>query len=74
MHQLLTDGAARRLDKVAFRWVDRNKTLTYAQSVEGLPSIQPARCITSESAPVIFSSRANLGILCRVRCKPQRST
>ncbi len=34
MHQLLTDGAAREPDKVAFRWVDRNKTLTYAQSVE----------------------------------------
>lgn len=34
MHQLLTDGAAREPDKIAFRWVDRNKTLTYAQSVE----------------------------------------
>jgi len=34
MHQLLTDGAARKPNKVAFRWVDRNNTLTYAQSVE----------------------------------------
>ena len=34
MHQLLTDGAARAPDKVAFRWVDRGKTLTYAQAVE----------------------------------------
>jgi len=34
MHQLLADGAAREPDKVALRWVDRNKALTYAQSVE----------------------------------------
>ena len=34
MHQLLLDGAAREPDKVAFRWVDRNKSLTYAQAVE----------------------------------------
>ena len=33
IHRLLTDGAARDPDKIAFRWVDRNKTLTYAQSV-----------------------------------------
>ena len=33
MHQLLLDGAAREPDKIAFRWVDRDKTLTYAQSV-----------------------------------------
>src|SRR6202140_4598036 len=34
MHQLLADGAARQPDKVALHWVDRNKMLTYAQSVE----------------------------------------
>jgi long-chain acyl-CoA synthetase len=34
IHQLLADGAAREPDKVALRWVDRNKTLTYAQAVE----------------------------------------
>jgi long-chain acyl-CoA synthetase len=33
MHQLLLDGAAREPDKVALRWIDRGKTLTYAQSV-----------------------------------------
>jgi acyl-CoA synthetase (AMP-forming)/AMP-acid ligase II len=34
IHRLLNDGAAREPDKIAFRWVDRNKTLTYSQSVE----------------------------------------
>ena len=34
MHQLLLDGAAREPGKVALRWIDRNKALTYAQSVE----------------------------------------
>lgn len=34
MHQLLIDGAAREPNKAAFHWVDRNRTLTYAQSVE----------------------------------------
>jgi hypothetical protein len=53
MHQLLTDGAARTPDKIAFRWVDRNKTLTYAQSRP--PSTSPARCIAWESATVIAS-------------------
>ena len=33
MHQLLLDGAARHPDKTAFRWVDRNRTLTYAAAV-----------------------------------------
>jgi long-chain acyl-CoA synthetase len=36
MHQLLMDGAAREPDKVALRWIDRGKTLTYAQSVEAM--------------------------------------
>src|SRR5258707_11786981 len=34
MHQLLADGAARQPDKIAFRWVDREMTLTYGQAVE----------------------------------------
>jgi long-chain acyl-CoA synthetase len=33
MHQLLYDGAHRHPDKAAFCWVDRNKSLTFAQSV-----------------------------------------
>jgi long-chain acyl-CoA synthetase len=34
MHQLLADGAARQPNKAALHWVDRNKTVTYAQAVE----------------------------------------
>jgi long-chain acyl-CoA synthetase len=33
MHQLLLDGAERHPDKPAFRWVDRDKTLTYGDAV-----------------------------------------
>lgn len=33
MHQLLLDAAMRDGDKLAFRWVDRDKTLTRAQAV-----------------------------------------
>jgi long-chain acyl-CoA synthetase len=33
MHQLLLDGAARTPEKIAFRWVDRNLELTYADAV-----------------------------------------
>lgn len=33
MHQLLRDGAARRPDKIALRWVDRDIALTFAESV-----------------------------------------
>jgi long-chain acyl-CoA synthetase len=36
MHQLLFDGASRKPDKTAFRWVDRNIALSYAQSVEAM--------------------------------------
>src|SRR5262245_31572998 len=32
MHQLLYDGAARYPDKVAFRWVDRERALTFASA------------------------------------------
>jgi len=33
MHRLLWDGAARTPDKIALRWVDRDRALTYAQAV-----------------------------------------
>lgn len=36
MHQLLLDGAARHPDATALRWVDRDRALSYAQSVEGM--------------------------------------
>ncbi len=36
MHQLLYDGAARMPDKVALRWVDRDRALTFAQSVAAM--------------------------------------
>lgn len=42
MHQLLIDGAALEPDKVAFRWADRNKTLTYVQAVEA--TRRPTSC------------------------------
>lgn len=32
MHQLLYDGAARHPDKIAFRWVDRDRTLSFAEA------------------------------------------
>jgi acyl-coenzyme A synthetase/AMP-(fatty) acid ligase len=34
LHQLLTDGAMRRPDHTAFHWVERDRSLTYAQAVE----------------------------------------
>jgi acyl-coenzyme A synthetase/AMP-(fatty) acid ligase len=36
MHQLLYDGASRTPDKIAFRWVDRDRTLTFVQAVGGM--------------------------------------
>ncbi len=42
LHQLLSDGAARQPDKVAIRWVDRDKTLTYAEAVENVESFAGA--------------------------------
>lgn len=36
MHQLLLDGAERHPDKLAFRWVDRDRSLTYAEAVAGM--------------------------------------
>jgi long-chain acyl-CoA synthetase len=33
MHQLLIDGAARTPEKIAFRWIDRNLELTFAEAV-----------------------------------------
>lgn len=36
MHQLLIDSASRHPDKMAFRWVDRDRSLTYAQGVDAM--------------------------------------
>jgi long-chain acyl-CoA synthetase len=36
MHQLLIDAAERRPDKLALRWVDRERSLTYAQAVDAM--------------------------------------
>jgi long-chain acyl-CoA synthetase len=36
MHQLLTNVADRTPDKLAFRWVDRDKSLTYAEAVAAM--------------------------------------
>jgi long-chain acyl-CoA synthetase len=36
MHQLLIDGAARRPEKTALRWVDRDIALTFAEAVDGM--------------------------------------
>jgi acyl-CoA synthetase (AMP-forming)/AMP-acid ligase II len=33
MHQLVLDAAERRPDKVALRWIDRDRALTYAEAV-----------------------------------------
>ncbi len=42
MHQLLTDAAERSPDKLAFCWVDRQKTLTYAQAVQAMEQMAGA--------------------------------
>jgi acyl-CoA synthetase (AMP-forming)/AMP-acid ligase II len=42
LHQLLSDGAARQREKLAIRWVDRNKTLTYAEAAESVSSFAGA--------------------------------
>ena len=36
MHQLLLDDAERQPDKLAFRWVDRDAALTYAEAVAAM--------------------------------------
>jgi acyl-coenzyme A synthetase/AMP-(fatty) acid ligase len=36
MHQLLYDGAARHPNKVAFRWVDRDRTLSFVEATAGM--------------------------------------
>jgi long-chain acyl-CoA synthetase len=36
IHQLIADGAARRPDRIAFHWVDRNRSLTYAQAASAV--------------------------------------
>ena len=42
MHELLLDGAERHPDKAAFRWVDRDKTLTYAEAVAAMETFAGA--------------------------------
>ena len=36
MHQLLYDGAARHPSKIAFRWVDRERALSFAEAAAGM--------------------------------------
>jgi long-chain acyl-CoA synthetase len=36
MHQLLYDGTARHPDKIAFRWVDRDRTLSFVEAAAGM--------------------------------------
>lgn len=38
-HQLLLDGAARRPDKTAVHWVDRDRRLTYAEAAAGMERV-----------------------------------
>jgi len=41
-HRLLNDGANRTPDKVALHWVERDRSLTYAQAVEGMERVAGA--------------------------------
>lgn len=41
-HQLLIDGANRTPDKVALHWVERDRSLTYAEAVEGMDRVAGA--------------------------------
>ena len=36
MHQLIRDGAVRRPNQTCFRWVDRDRTLTFAEAAEAI--------------------------------------
>ena len=36
MHQLLYDGAAKHADKIAFRWVDRERALSFVEAAAGM--------------------------------------
>lgn len=42
LHQILSDGAARQPDKAAIRWVDRDQTLTYAETAEAVENFAGA--------------------------------
>src|SRR5215475_4375315 len=42
MHRLLIAAADRRPEKLAFRWVDRDRSLTYAQAVEAMEKMAGA--------------------------------
>lgn len=39
MHQLLIDAASRQPEKIAFRWIDRGRTLTYSAAVEAMEAL-----------------------------------
>jgi long-chain acyl-CoA synthetase len=36
MHQLIRDGAVRRPNQICFRWVDRDRALTFAEAAEAM--------------------------------------
>src|SRR2546422_10267482 len=42
MQQLLYDGAHRAPDKPAFHWVERNRTLSYAEAVDAMERVAGA--------------------------------
>lgn len=42
MHQLLELSAERAPDRIAFRWVDRRRTLTYSEAVSGMEAMAGA--------------------------------
>jgi long-chain acyl-CoA synthetase len=42
MHRLLIAAAERRPEKLAFRWVDRDRSLSYAQAVEAMENMAGA--------------------------------
>jgi acyl-CoA synthetase (AMP-forming)/AMP-acid ligase II len=42
LHQLLLDGASRTPDKAAFHWVDRGRSLTYAEAVMAMGNVAGA--------------------------------
>ena len=42
MHRLLETGAERHPDKLAFRWVDRDRSLTYAEAVAAMEKMAGA--------------------------------
>ena len=64
MHELLLRGAECRPDKLAFRWVDRDRSLTYGEAADADGDASPApspisasvRAIASPSSPITAST------------------